>query len=230
MSDESRRYRKRKRARQEEETRKRITEAVMELHRTVGPALTKVTEVAERAGVSRMTVYNHFPTEGDLIEACSSHWAARNPFPDPAAWAAVEDPHERLHAALSELYGWYGRTEDMMGNVLRDISIVEPLREIMDERWSPYMDAVVDVLAEGWDGPGASPDNGSTDRSGRISDGGDVGPRTTGLGAPKAELRAALRVVVDFRTWRLLVEALGGDAEAADVAARMVDRVASPSI
>lgn len=209
MSDESRRYRKRKRARQEEETRQRITEAVIELHRTVGPARTKVTEVAERAGVSRMTVYNHFPTEGDLIEACSSHWTARNPFPDPAAWAAVEDPHERLRSALAELYGWYARTEDMMGNVLRDISIVEPLREIMDERWSPYVDAVVDVLAEGWARLGVPPGQGSSDQ----------------------ELRAALRVAVDFRTWRLLADAVGeGSADAAEVGARMVEGVSGGSV
>lgn len=200
MSDDSRQYRKRKRARQEEETRRRITEAVVELHRTVGPARTKITEVADRAGVSRMTVYNHFPTEGDLIEACSSHWAAQNPFPDPTAWTSIEDPRERLHAALAELYGWYRDTEDMMGNVLRDLSIVEPLREIMDERWSPYMDAVVDVLTEGW-----SP------------------RRPEGEGG--ASLRAALRVAVDFRTWRVLTDTVEDGADAVDVAARMVEGV-----
>lgn len=198
MNDESRRYRKRKRARQEEQTRQAITEAVVELHRTVGPARTKITEVAERAGVSRMTVYNHFPTEGDLIEACSSHWAAQNPLPEPRAWAAVEDPDERLRAALVELYGWYRDTEDMMGNVLRDASIVEPLRKIMEERWSPYMDTVVEVLASGWPSPGES------------------SPR-------EPDLRAALRVAVDFRTWRLLTDVTGDGAEAADVATRMVE-------
>lgn len=211
MSDESRRYRKRERARQEEQTRRRITEAAMELHRTVGPARTKVTEVAERAGVSRMTVYNHFPTEGDLIEACSSHWAAQNPFPDTEEWAAVEDPHERLHAALAELYGWYRDTEDMMGNVLRDASMVEPLREIMDERWGPFMDAVVDVLAEGWGAGDHAPSHG------------DARPRET-------ELRAALRVTVDFRTWRLLADTLGDDADAAHVAARMVEGIPQASV
>lgn len=215
MSDESRRYRKRKRARQEERTRQRITEAVMELHRTVGPARTKVTEVAERAGVSRMTVYNHFPTEGELIEACSSHWAAQNPFPDPEAWVAVADPHERLHTALAELYGWYRDTEDMMSNVLRDASIVEPLREIMDERWSPYVDAVVDVLAQGWSPPGAPRGRDSGDHA---VDVGDALPWET-------ELRAALRVAVDFRTWRLLADTTGDGSEAADVATRMVEGV-----
>ena len=38
-------YRKRKRAEQEEETRERITEAAVELHRTKGPANTGIADV-----------------------------------------------------------------------------------------------------------------------------------------------------------------------------------------
>lgn len=198
MTDEStRRYRKRKRARQEEETRRRITEAVVELHSTVGPANTKVTEVAERAGVSRMTVYNHFPTEGDLIAACSAHWAARNPFPDPADWTDVEDPAERLRRALSDLYAWYERTQDMMGNVLRDASILEPLDDVLDATWRPYLDGLIDTLAAGWD---------------------DVEERDPREG----ELRAALHLALHFQTWRLLTEAGIETEGAARVAARMV--------
>lgn len=198
MTNEQRRYRKRRRAAQEQETRRRITEAVAELHRTVGPARTKVTEVAERAGVSRMTVYNHFPTEADLIDACSTHWAAQNPFPDPVSWRALEDSEERLRAALSDLYRFYGETEDMMGNVLRDAPIVEPLGEIVDRRWQPYVNVVVETLAEAW------PEDGG----GRM------------------ERRAALRVAVDFRTWRLLRDSTDGLDDAVSVAARMVGGVA----
>src|SRR5690606_11521663 len=68
-------YRKRQRALAEEATRLRITEAAVELHGSVGPARTTVTEIAERAGVSRMTVYKHFPSDRDLFVACSTHWA-----------------------------------------------------------------------------------------------------------------------------------------------------------
>ena len=45
----SRPYRKTKRARSEEQTRLRITEAAVELHGTVGPAQTTVTEVVVRS-------------------------------------------------------------------------------------------------------------------------------------------------------------------------------------
>ena len=57
-----RKYELKKRAERLAETRRRITEATVELHGTVGPAATHINEVARRAGVQRMTVYNHFPT------------------------------------------------------------------------------------------------------------------------------------------------------------------------
>ncbi len=150
----SRPYRKTERARQEADTRRRITEAAVELHRTVGPASTKITDVAELAGVSRMTVYNHFPTEFELFMACSTHWATQNPFPDPERWAAIDGPPERLVSALKELYEWYGLKEDMLGKVFRDIPVLPPLAEVMDELWSTYVEELVRTLADGprWGG------------------------------------------------------------------------------
>jgi AcrR family transcriptional regulator len=186
MSDQTRSYRKRERARQEAETRRRITEAVVDLHRTVGPAQTTVTEVAKRAGVGRMTVYNHFPTDAELIEACSTHWSLQNPLPDPAAWAEVKDPDERLARALEDLYRWYGGTEDMMGKVLRDAPIVPALGELMEERWWALVDQMCEVLMKGRHLRG---------RRGRRA-------------------QAAVRVALDFSTWRTLMgQGLsGGDA------------------
>src|SRR5918996_4055938 len=85
-------YRKRRRAELEDQTRLRITEAAVELHGRVGPARTTISAVADRAGVQRATVYRHFPDEDALFAACSGHWAAMNPSPDPSAWQAIRDP------------------------------------------------------------------------------------------------------------------------------------------
>ena len=76
--------------------------------------------VAERAGVRRSTLYRHFPDEDALFDACSSHWAAHNPPPDPTPWSEIRDPGERLRVALGELYPWFRRNESMMSNILRD--------------------------------------------------------------------------------------------------------------
>lgn len=190
----SRPYRKKKRARQEQETRRRITEAAVELHGTVGPARTAITDIAKRAGVTRATVYSHFPTEVDLFAACSTHWASNNPFPDPSAWAAIEDPRERLLTALEDLYRWYREKRDMLGNVLRDIERVEALATVMGDLWLPWVKAIIDTLATGWP----------------VKREGDD------------ELRAALRLVVDFGTWRLLTGSGLTDGAAAALAAHML--------
>src|SRR6478672_11922468 len=100
----------RRRAESQRETRRRITESAVELHGTLGPAHTTMGAVAERAGVRRSTLYRHFPDEGALFDACSAHWAAANPPPDPGAWVAIEDPDERLRAGLEDLYAFWRRT------------------------------------------------------------------------------------------------------------------------
>ncbi|MBV8944057.1 MAG: helix-turn-helix transcriptional regulator, partial [Solirubrobacterales bacterium] len=69
MSSEKRRYQLKARAESQRQTRERIVRATMELHREVGPAQTTIAEIARRAGVQRLTVYNHFPEEAELFEA-----------------------------------------------------------------------------------------------------------------------------------------------------------------
>jgi AcrR family transcriptional regulator len=159
MSDEMttaprRRYTKRRRAEREDETRRRITEATVHLHGTLGPARTTVSAIAERAGVQRATVYRHFPDDRALFEACSSHWIAENPRPDVARWAAEEDPDARLRAGLLELYAWYDRTEYMLDKTTRDAALVEALGPAR-ERLAAWLDAAADVLAAGRDGDAA---------------------------------------------------------------------------
>ena len=85
-------YTLRRRAETMAATRQRITDAAVDLHGSVGPARTTISAVAERAGVQRHTVYRHFPTEDDLFAACSAHYFAAHPWPDPDAWRAIADP------------------------------------------------------------------------------------------------------------------------------------------
>jgi AcrR family transcriptional regulator len=148
MSDEKRKYELRKRADAMEETRRRITEAAMELHGSVGPARTTVSAVAERAGVQRHTVYRHFPTENDLLAACSGHFAALNPWPDLSGWARIEDPDERLATGLDQLYRWYERTGSMLAKVMRDEELVEAVPPSM-RPYRDYVDEAARVLARG---------------------------------------------------------------------------------
>jgi AcrR family transcriptional regulator len=131
MSDGKRKYEKKRRAEAEAQTRLRITESAVELHGSLGPARTSMSAVAEHAGVRRSTLYRHFPDERALFGACSAHWAEANPPPDIGRWASIDDPAERLDAALGELYAFYGRNEEMLDRLLRDAPTVPVVDELM---------------------------------------------------------------------------------------------------
>jgi AcrR family transcriptional regulator len=186
MADK-RRYEMKKRAERQRETRRRIVEATVELHRTRGPAKTTISEIAQRAGVNRLTVYNHFPDVTDLLRACSKSWTDRHPAPDPTPWARIEDPQQRLRTALTELYGFYARTEPMRANVLRDAQTMPALAALLEGSVVPYLEALRDLLAEGWEVSG--------DR--------------------RKRLLAMLKLAIDFHTWRSLERECGLSREEA---------------
>lgn len=148
MSDQKRPYRMRRRAELEQQTRRRITESTVALHQEVGPARTSISAIAERAGVRRSTVYRHFPDEEALYAACSSHWRAANPPPDPRAWASINDPAERTETALRELYAFYQGTQGMYASLLRDEPAV-PIVERLLRDFHGYLRTARDVLMAG---------------------------------------------------------------------------------
>ena len=178
MTDENpkRPYRMRRRAEAQEDTRRRIAASAVALHGTVGPARTSISAVAEHAGVRRSTVYRHFPDEAALFDACTAHWAAANPAPDLAAWAAIDPPNARLAVALPELYAFYGRTEPMLTNLLRDEQAV-PLVAHHFAGFRAYLATAGETLMAGRDLPAAA----------------------------RRRTRAALGHAVAFSTWKSLV-------------------------
>ena len=196
MSHQTRPYRMKRRAELEEQTRRRITESTVALHEELGPARTSISAVAERAGVRRSTVYRHFPDEEALFAACSSHWRAQNPPPDPGTWAPIEDPRARTEAALRELYAFYGRTEGMYTSLLRDAPVVPVVERRLGDFYG-YLRAIQDGLMAG---------RGLRGRSAR---------RT----------RAAIGHALAFPTWRSLTrEQQLDDGDAVALMCALVDR------
>ncbi len=114
------------RGRQEnvDQTRLRITEATMRLHEEIGPAATTVSAVADRAGVTRLTVYRHFPDDEALVGACAAHWGGLHPPPDTASWLSIDDPERRLRAALLDLYAWARPAAPMMTKIYQDLHVM----------------------------------------------------------------------------------------------------------
>src|SRR4051794_37634300 len=180
-----RRYRKSRRAEQEADTRRRITEAAVKLHGTVGPMKTTVSGIAREAGVQRATVYRHFPDEEAIYAACTSHYNALHPPPDLARWAQLADPDERLGTALRDVYAYYSETEQMVESTSRDIDRVPAVQKAA-AAMGAYLEQARAVLLHG--------------RRER----GRAGERVT----------AAIGLALAFPTWRSLVREQGlGDKE-----------------
>jgi AcrR family transcriptional regulator len=117
MSTEKRRYELKARAESQQATRDRIAAAAAELHEEVGVAKTTVADIARRAGVQRLTVYNHFPDLDALLPACTAHYLREHPRPDLAAAFAAATPAERVRVALEALYRWYRENAVMQRRV-----------------------------------------------------------------------------------------------------------------
>lgn len=177
-------YRMRKRAERQELTRRRITESAVELHGTLGPARTSFSAVAAHAGVTRSTLYRHFPDEAALYAACSAHWREANPRPDLERWATVGDPDERLATALAELYAYYRRTEGMFANILRDEAVVPNVARTL-RAYHDYLAQGAGVLIAG------------------------RGER----GGARSRVRAAIGLSLAFATWRSIARDGGLDDE-----------------
>ena len=145
----TRKYELKKRAERQAETRQRIVDAAIKLHRTKGPARTTFSDIAALAGVQRHTLYRYFPDERQMGLACSGHHFELNPAPDPAAWGTVDEPGERLRVGLEALYAWYECSEDMLTCVLRDAEVDPLTRELFDLRSREPMAAIRRSLATG---------------------------------------------------------------------------------
>ncbi len=176
----SRTYELKRRAERQEETRRRIVAAAVELHTTLGPSRTTVQAVAEKAGVTRPTVYAHFPDARSLLLACSGHVRAAIPPPDPTPWHSISDPGERLETALRELYGYYERLESLFENVERDAPVMPAVAEVSAYR-ERYLEEIRDLLVEAWPTRGGA----------------------------KARLRRAIGHALEFGTWQSLVRRQG---------------------
>lgn len=192
-------YRMGRRLETVEETRERIAKATYELHATIGPAKTTISAVAERAGVQRHTVYNHFPDLTSLFRACTEHGIRVTGMPDPAAWQPIADPLTRLRTALTDLYAYYRVNARLMGNILRDMPMFADIggnEEYLDR--TGWMFA---TLTEGW----------------------------TVSAAVRPALYAAIGHVMAFETWRSLTEPGLSDDQAREMMVGFVTGIAGAS-
>jgi AcrR family transcriptional regulator len=194
VSTQTRKYELKARAESQRETRDRIARVTAELHEEKGVASTTVAEIARRAGVTRLTVYNHFPDLSELLPACAAHYARLHPAPDLGSALSQADPGERVRGALARLYGWYRETEPMYGKLFSDRASVPELDQFMEQHIDRMQAELADDLAAAF-----------------------------GLRGRRADRTGSLiRLALDFWTWRRLSRDGLDDKAAADVMAAAI--------
>ena len=194
VSTQTRKYELKARAESQRETRDRIARVAAELHEEKGVARTTVADIARRADVTRLTVYNHFADLSELIPACSSHYTTLHPLPDLDDVLALGDPVERSRAALARLYRWYREVEPMFGKLFSDRASVPELDRFLEENIDRTQAELAGTLAAGF----------------------------AARGRRAERLTALAGLAVDFWTWSRLSREGLDDGAAADVMAAAI--------
>src|SRR5688500_9265103 len=174
MATQKRKYERKARAEAARQTRERIAKAAAELHEEVGVAGTTVADVARRAGVQRLTVYNHFADLAELLPACSAHFMSLHPQPDLSSALALVDPRERVRAVLRAFYPWYRETERMQLRVHGERATVPELEAWMARSADVALAELASALTAGF----------------RVR------------GSRARRLQALIRLALEFWTWR----------------------------
>ena len=119
-----------RRAEAADETRRRIVEATARLHAERGIADTSMKDIARAAGVSVGTVYHHFPTYPDAIDACGAWTAERVPAPTEAIFDGAESRAERVARLAEALFDYYERIP-ALASVRRDQELAASLGQFV---------------------------------------------------------------------------------------------------
>jgi AcrR family transcriptional regulator len=102
-------YRLGRRGEMAEETRRRIVQATHDLHNETSIAGTTMKDIAERADVSIGTVYHHFPTYNEVVQACGAFTFELARPPTPVIFGGARSQKERVQRLAAELFAFYRR-------------------------------------------------------------------------------------------------------------------------
>jgi AcrR family transcriptional regulator len=138
-------YRLKQRAESAEETRRRLVQATFELHGEQGIAATTMKQIAERAGVGIGTVYHHFATLDDTINACGQMVMATWPPPSEAIFAGVPTMMERLRLLARALFTWGDRVAFDVIRMDRDRMVI--VRKFIDDELAHRVELTRAALA-----------------------------------------------------------------------------------
>ena len=155
VSSEKRRYELKARAAAQEATRARIAAAAASLHQEVGIARTTVADIARRAGVQRVTVYNHFPDLAALLPACSDALDGRPPAARPRAGVRARGPRGAAARGARAPVPVVPATAPMQERVLGERGSIPELDDFLAGSADPLVAGMAGALAAGFERDGA---------------------------------------------------------------------------
>lgn len=156
----TRRYTPKVRQKQISERRQRVAAATAELHAEKGVIATSYADIARKAGVSLPTVHSYFPTQADLLSACTDHVSVRAPqLPVQALLAApdLSDAVDSLIGAVDDLHAyfepWVSWREDTTVPFLAELAATrrEQLTSLMAQLLSQHRVDRHTVIAAVWE-------------------------------------------------------------------------------
>lgn len=147
----ARKYRLGRRGEAAEETRRRIVDATFALHAEQGVAATTMKHIAERADVSVGTVYHHFPTYDDAIQACGEYSLTVAPPPGPDLFAGARSRAERIERLVQACFERFERVPNYEA-VRAERGKFAPLRAFFAAEAQLMRELAAAALGHGTDG------------------------------------------------------------------------------
>ena len=126
-------YRTRRRSTRSERTRARIVETVGELLAEGAFHSSTMEEVADRAGVSRATLYQHFRSRVDLVDAICERFAVNPALVKLRTLVELADPEAALTGTLAQAIRFWA-SEDAVLSQLYGVAAIDPAAAELVER------------------------------------------------------------------------------------------------
>ena len=142
----SRPYRQVRRAEMHSDMRERIVRATVALHAKQGALNTTHAMIADEAGVSPQTVYNHFPDRGAVIEACTGHVSARAPRVDRDCFAPARSPAERVARLAAAVYARHDYMTPWLRLGWHEAAVIPELGAILARAEAEIRELVIDAM------------------------------------------------------------------------------------
>jgi AcrR family transcriptional regulator len=135
----------------EEKRREEVLQATWELIAEVGYGRVRVSDIAERVGISTGTIHYYFETKEDVLDSAFRFAVADSRRRSEDAIAGLTDPWERVVAVVdAHLPEGLGRSEWMIWLQLwNEASVRPPLRLLNADSYGQWLDLVEGIVKDG---------------------------------------------------------------------------------